>query len=60
MFVIVGCDFRRWARSAAVACGAEQTHSDELKHYRVLGIVDKVQYCVSILKLHCDRYWIQH
>ncbi len=44
-------------------CGglwAEQTHSDELKHYRVLGIVDKVQYCVSILKLHCDRYYIQH
>uniref|UniRef100_A0A671QIH4 Ribosomal protein S6 kinase polypeptide 1 n=1 Tax=Sinocyclocheilus anshuiensis TaxID=1608454 RepID=A0A671QIH4_9TELE len=35
-------------------CGglwAEQTHSDELKHYRVLGIIDKVQYYVSILKL---------
>uniref|UniRef100_A0A671QRD5 Ribosomal protein S6 kinase polypeptide 1 n=1 Tax=Sinocyclocheilus anshuiensis TaxID=1608454 RepID=A0A671QRD5_9TELE len=28
-----------------------QTHSDELKHYRVLGIIDKVQYYVSILKL---------
>uniref|UniRef100_A0A671QRC3 Ribosomal protein S6 kinase polypeptide 1 n=1 Tax=Sinocyclocheilus anshuiensis TaxID=1608454 RepID=A0A671QRC3_9TELE len=27
------------------------THSDELKHYRVLGIIDKVQYYVSILKL---------
>uniref|UniRef100_A0A672QI86 PX domain-containing protein n=1 Tax=Sinocyclocheilus grahami TaxID=75366 RepID=A0A672QI86_SINGR len=42
-------------------CGglwAEQTHSDELKHYRVLGIIDKVQYYVSILKLHYDHYCI--
>uniref|UniRef100_A0A671QND8 Ribosomal protein S6 kinase polypeptide 1 n=1 Tax=Sinocyclocheilus anshuiensis TaxID=1608454 RepID=A0A671QND8_9TELE len=30
---------------------SRQTHSDELKHYRVLGIIDKVQYYVSILKL---------
>uniref|UniRef100_A0A672QIE5 Ribosomal protein S6 kinase polypeptide 1 n=1 Tax=Sinocyclocheilus grahami TaxID=75366 RepID=A0A672QIE5_SINGR len=35
-----------------------QTHSDELKHYRVLGIIDKVQYYVSILKLHYDHYCI--